>query len=114
MKIKTIIGFIIIVIGILSALYFMNIPVNSNNMGVGQILASIGISLPLIIIGILFIFSIIGAIISFVAMMITLLPMIFIMPFYGLSIVLPISIGLFIVGIIYGIIEKIKFNKNKK
>ncbi len=120
MKIKTIIGIILIILGLALTIYIISIPPSPDNKyGVGQDLGILFVCVPLYIMGVLALFSSLGANISFVGGAILafsfLTQSIFREATPSALIIgaVLISYLLFIVGVIYGLGELIGKLKNK-
>jgi len=111
MKIKTISGIILILIGIISAIYAMNMPVTAGSKGMlGSTIGLVAVSLPIMIAGVLLLSSVIGASIYIIGAVLFYFSAIF----YHVSnyqssydLYLHFLIGLLILGILYGTVEGI-------
>ena len=116
MKIQTVIGIILIIIGLMSAIYFLSIP---NDGGIPlQMLGLYMLSIPLTILGILLLSSMTGTFIFIIGIAVFALVAIYQSINRGtMSNMTPLIIGgaVCIIGILYGIIEGItKLVKNIK
>ena len=109
MKTKTVIGIILILFGVIYAFYLINqpyvydYPISKSEQNV------IFYAIPSVVIGILFLFSTVGAITALLglAMSVFLSMIISSGISLGSNALALIAIGIFIVGILYGVIEGI-------
>lgn len=113
MKTKEIIAIALIILGMGSLLYFMNLPITGSSKGtLASTLDFFAISYPLIITGILLLFSTVGASMVIIGVIATILSI-----NYSGGPLAFISIALVFIGIVYGLVEGIvklvKFSKNK-